>query len=213
MMRMNGMKMKYYWFVNFIFNFILSILTNVVFCVFGYVFMDASIFRNTGWDLLVVVLIGWILAQIGMATFLQVFISSSRSANIIGYLFSIWTNLIGATLSVALYQYPHPLPTLPSLVPTFAFNRIFYLMFTNCSADHCYPNLQQIDDEVKHCLLVLYLGFVVFQLLGMYLYEVVPQEYGTSQPLTFPLKFLRRQNSNHTSSISSNSSSSRTHHL
>ena len=37
---------------------------------------------------------------------LQVFLSSSRAANIIGYLVSIWTNLIGATLSVALFQYP-----------------------------------------------------------------------------------------------------------
>jgi len=36
----------------------------------------------------------------------QVFISNSRAANIIGYLLTIWTNLIGATLSVAMYQYP-----------------------------------------------------------------------------------------------------------
>lgn len=36
----------------------------------------------------------------------------------------------------------------------------------------------------------MYLSFVVFQLLGMYLFEVVPQEYGTRQPLAFPIKFF-----------------------
>ena len=143
-MRMNGMKMRDYWLVNFIFSLILSILTNLVFCLFGYFILKNSLFMNTGWDVLFVVLFGWILAQIGMSTFLQVFLASSQAANIIGYLFSIWTNLIGATLSVALYQYPTPLPSYVSLFPTFAFNRIFYLMFTDCSGDHCYKNISMM---------------------------------------------------------------------
>lgn len=105
-MRMNGMKMRVYWFVNFLFNFAISLITNFVFFGFGYIFMDNPLFTQTGLDVLIVVLLGWILAQIGMATFFQVFLASSRAANIIGYLISIWTNLIGATLSIALYQFP-----------------------------------------------------------------------------------------------------------
>ena len=82
-MRMNGMKMRDYWLVNFIFSLILSILTNLVFCLFGYFILKNSLFMNTGWDVLFVVLFGWILAQIGMSTFLQVFLASSQAANII----------------------------------------------------------------------------------------------------------------------------------
>lgn len=130
MMRMNGMKMRNYWLVSFIFNFSMSIITNLVFFFFGYFFLDSAIFHQTGKDVLIVVLLGWILAQIGLSTFFQVFLTSSRAANIIGYLISIWTNLIGATLSIAIYQYPRNLPTGFLLYPTFAFNRIFYLMFT-----------------------------------------------------------------------------------
>ena len=137
MMRMNGLKMRTYWFVNFIFSFVLSILTNIVFVLFGYFFMHNNLFVNTGWDVLGVVLLGWILAQIGLATFLQVFISTSQAANIIGYLFSIWTNLIGATLSAAIFVYPRAFPRFLLLFPTFSFNRIFYLLFTECSQDHC----------------------------------------------------------------------------
>lgn len=139
------MKMKNYWFVNFIFSFIISIITNLVFFLFGYFFMDSAIFQSTGKDVLFVVLLGWILAQIGMSTFFQVFLASSRAANIIGYLLSIWTNLIGATISIAIYQFPRPLPLYFLWYPTFAFNRVFYLMFTECSADRCYTSLTNIS--------------------------------------------------------------------
>lgn len=145
MMRMNGMKMRNYWLVNFLFNFFISIITNLVFFLFGFFFMENALFHQTGKDVLFIVLLGWILAQIGMSTFFQVFLTSSRAANIIGYLISIWTNLIGATFSIAIFQYPRPLPTPILLYPTFAFNRIFYLMFTECSADRCYSSLSSLS--------------------------------------------------------------------
>jgi hypothetical protein len=103
---MNGMKMRNYWLVNFIFNFAISVLTNLVFCLFGYFFLNSPFFHQTSWVIISIVLFGWMLSQIGMSMFFQVFLMNSRAANIIGYLISIWTNLIGATLSVALYQYP-----------------------------------------------------------------------------------------------------------
>ena len=106
MMRMNGMKMKNYWLVNFLFNFCISVITNLVFCVFGYIYLEIPLFENTGKSIIAVTLLGWILVQIGMANFFQVFLHSSRAANIIGYLIAIWTNLIGATLNIAIFQYP-----------------------------------------------------------------------------------------------------------
>lgn len=106
MMRMNGMSITNYWFINFLYNFLISLLTNVVFYLFGYIFLDMSFFHSTSPLVLAVVFLGWILAQIGLSMFLQVFLSSSRAANIIGYLVAIWTNLVGATLSVAMFQFP-----------------------------------------------------------------------------------------------------------
>lgn len=35
MMKMNGMKISSYWFVYFIFNFVLSLITNTIFVVIG----------------------------------------------------------------------------------------------------------------------------------------------------------------------------------
>lgn len=146
MMRMNGMGMASYWFNYFLFNFILSILANILFCTIGYIFLDDAFFKGTGLTVLAIVLLGWSLSQIGMAVFFQVFLASSMAANIVGYMISIWTNLIGATLSLALYQYPQKFADFFYFYPTFSFNRIFYLLFTECSSDHCVKTLADMSD-------------------------------------------------------------------
>lgn len=172
---MNGLGIMTYWTVNFSFNFIISLLTYAVFYAFGYFVMANSLFLNTSFVLFWIVLIGWIICQIGISMFVQVFISNSRAANIIGYLMTIWTNLIGATLSVALYQYPVEMPFAISLWPTIAFNRIFYLMFINCSSDHCYSSIYGLPDEMLRCIGIIYVSALIFILVGIYLHEVVPQ--------------------------------------
>ena len=50
-------------------------------------------------------MLGWGVAQIGLAFFIQVFISKARTATIWGYLLSIQTVLLGLTLNSV-----YPLP-------------------------------------------------------------------------------------------------------
>lgn len=45
MMKMNGMSMKNYWLVSFLFNLFLSLLTNAIFYLFGYFVVRNSFFR------------------------------------------------------------------------------------------------------------------------------------------------------------------------
>jgi hypothetical protein len=106
-MKMNGMKISSYWFVYFIFNLILSIITNTIFVIMGRFLTGMRFFTETDPLILIITLLGWSLAQIGMAVFFQTFLNKSRSANIIGYLVSIWTSMIGSTLCIGVYQYPN----------------------------------------------------------------------------------------------------------
>lgn len=133
MMKMNGMKISSYWLVYFVFNFILSFVTNMVFLIIGYFLTQMRFFTETSIWLLIVVIVGWSLAQIGMAVFFQTFLSKSAAANIIGYLLSIWTSMIASTLSIGVYQYPRQYPLGAKLFAPLAFPRIFYLMLTGCS--------------------------------------------------------------------------------
>ena len=45
MMRMNGMGMLSYWAINFLYNLLISLATNVVFYLFGYLFLPNGLFR------------------------------------------------------------------------------------------------------------------------------------------------------------------------
>jgi hypothetical protein len=129
-MKMNGMKIRNYWFVYFIFNFLLCLVTNIIFFLLGTLVLKTNFFTKTSPVLLIVVMVGWILAQIGMAVFFQTFLNKSRSANIIGYLIAIWTMMIGSTLSLGVYQYPSSFPIGLQMIPPFGLNRLFYLMLT-----------------------------------------------------------------------------------
>ena len=44
MMKMNGMKISSYWFVYFIFNLLLGLITNLIFFLFGYFLLESRFF-------------------------------------------------------------------------------------------------------------------------------------------------------------------------
>jgi hypothetical protein len=186
-MKMNGLKITNYWLTFFVFNLLLCVITNLIFYLVGIIILDTSFFTKTSKLLLFIVSFGWSLAQIGMAAFFQTFLSKSRSANIIGYLFSIWTTMIGATLNLGSYQYPAELPIGLQIIPPFAFVRSFYLMMMECSKGDCFYDMGLLTTEIKQCISFLYLGFVIFFLLGIYLFEVIPQEFGVRRSPLFPI--------------------------
>ena len=110
MMKMNGLRLNIYWTVNFIFDFTLYTITVVVFMLFGYIFLDLPFFEQTNIWIFVIIFIGWGISQISMAFLISVFISKSRTANIIGYLVSIWLILTAVSLNLGIYPYPKPFP-------------------------------------------------------------------------------------------------------
>lgn len=170
MMKMNGMKISSYWFVYFVFNLLLGLVTNLVFFLFGYFMLGNRFFTETSFGLLFFTFFGWLLAQIGLAVFFQTFLSSARSANIIGYLISIWTCMIASTLSIGVYQYPAPYPYGLRMFSPFGFVRILYMLLTACSSGECYGNMSHIPEEIQQEITFLYLNFVFFFLLGTYLF-------------------------------------------
>lgn len=107
MMKMNGMKISSYWLIYALFNFLLALATNLIFFLLGAYVLQTNFFTDTSPALLVVVALGWILSQIGLAAFLQTLLDKARSANIVGYIFAIWTMMIGSTLSIGVYQVPN----------------------------------------------------------------------------------------------------------
>lgn len=190
MMKMNGMKISTYWFVYAVFNILLAVITNLIFFMIGYSVLSTSFFNKTSPALLFLVAFGWIVAQVGLAAFLQTLLDKARSANIVGYIFAIWTMMIGSTLSIGVYQVPNQFPGWLQAIPPFAFNRLFYLMLIDCSDADCYSTLGEISDEMTNCIISLYVGGAFLFMLGAYLLEVLPQEFGVRQHPLFPFKAI-----------------------
>jgi hypothetical protein len=79
-MKINGMKMRFYWLSNFAFNFALYSITMTIFNIFGGPVLKLSLFTSTNFYLLLIIYIGWGLCQVAMSFFFQAFLSNARSA-------------------------------------------------------------------------------------------------------------------------------------
>lgn len=60
-----------------------------------------------------------------------------------------------------------------------------------CSNSECYRYMNNITDEMLDCVIFLYVGAFFFFLIGIYLHEVVPQDYGTPKHPLFFLSFCK----------------------
>lgn len=80
LMKVNGLKMKYYWLVNATVFFITFLLAAFVFLMYGYFMTDLSIFQSSNRCFLILTIIGWGMNQIATAIFFQAFIWKPRNA-------------------------------------------------------------------------------------------------------------------------------------
>ena len=76
-MKINGMKMSYYYLVNFVFNFLVYLFTIAMYWGAAAFLFNLSLFVKTDWRLLLLTFIGWGLCQISLSFFFSVFIDSS----------------------------------------------------------------------------------------------------------------------------------------
>lgn len=187
-MKINGMKMRFYWLSNFTFNFLLYTVTMFIFNVIGGVALKLSLFTDTNLFLLFLIYFGWGLCQVGMAFFFQAFLSNARSATIIGYIISLWTTLLAVSLNYTIFNLPAKIPLWLLTYPTFNICRIFYYLTAKCGYESCIGDLGNLDVELIQCIVMLFVMPIVYIFLGIYLYEVIPQQFGVRK---HPLFFLK----------------------
>lgn len=66
-------------------------------------------------------------------------------------------------------------------------------MGRQCLLYGCYRGFDDIyDTEPKICILMLYIQTIVYGLLALYLYQIVPQNYGVTKKWNFLCKNSKR---------------------
>ncbi len=79
-MKINGLKMTYYWLSLFLYNFIVYSVTFILFYFFGRVVFAFKMFTDTSNILMLLVFVGWGFSQISLAFFFQAFLSNARTS-------------------------------------------------------------------------------------------------------------------------------------
>lgn len=80
MMKMNGMKMRNYWAVNYLWNLGLYMTSSLVFLLFGIVVLELPFFTQTKLSVLLTIIFGWGLSQVSLAFCFQNFLTRVRTA-------------------------------------------------------------------------------------------------------------------------------------
>ena len=197
-MRINGLKMRNYWISYFIFNYLLYLVTVFFYVISGTFVFGLTLFRESSFLLVFLTIFIWGFAQIGLAYFFQAFLSNGRTTSIIGYMIALWVTLVCACLNLALFVLPTEAPYILNILPSFALCRIFFYMTSYCGYETCISDFEYVNTEVRYALGYMMLGGVIFTILGVYLHEVLPKQYGIRKTPLFciedEIKKCQRQN-------------------
>ena len=60
------------------------------------------------------------------------------------------------------------------VVPAFSFTRVIYLISKRCGYGYCVQGFHDIDEELSVSLIMIYVMSVVYLILALYLYQIVP---------------------------------------
>lgn len=79
-MKMNGLKMRNYWFINYIFNLGMYMISALIFVVFGKYVLNVDFFTETNTTILLLSFFGWGLSQVSLSFFFQNFMAKAKTA-------------------------------------------------------------------------------------------------------------------------------------
>lgn len=169
-MKMNGMKMYNYWLTSFAFNFLIYSMTAGSYWFLGSGIFKLNFFYKTNDLLLFIVFFGWGLCQTSMAFFISVFLNSSQTASIIGYSLSIWTATFASSTNLTIFAWPSRMSWFLYIFPTFPFCRVMYHMAIDCAFSSCISELKNVNEEMIHCIVAIYVEAIIYLVLALYLY-------------------------------------------
>ncbi|KAN0026827.1 hypothetical protein ACTFIV_007818 [Dictyostelium citrinum] len=184
---MMGLKMRNYWIMTFIFNF-LTYTVIVVVISFICSVSKVSLFVQGSPFALFLLLLLWGLSMVSFAFFLSTFFKRTRAASIFGYFFV----MVMVNLNYTLSLFNSSVPVFYYWIPILAFSRGISTLCTLCGNGLC-PTLSNYtwDFELSRILFWLFIDTIVYLTLAVYLDKVLPREFGVpSHPLFFIKDFI-----------------------
>ena len=170
MMKMMGLKMSWYWFVNYLWDIFLYLFIIGVMIITSIAFR-LRMFTQTAFLIWIIILFGWGNAQVAMSFLLSTFFNKARTATIVSYILVIAGVVFSYVLNATVFQENSSNPIvyiLFFLYPPFACYRAIYLIGAGCTILQC-PQLDDIKvgGELFYIMIFLYIDTVVYFILAL----------------------------------------------
>ena len=184
-LKLNGVKMRNYWISNFIFNYIVYLILAILYFVFEAYIFSINFLEKTSFILVLLTLLGWGIAQIGLSYFFQAFISREKKTVILSLSIVFFISFITLLFNWALYVIPREAPYILNIFPTFALYRIFHYISYSCGFNGCVESFDKVSTEIKIALVFLYIGGILFIFIGIFLTAILEKWNTNSKLLAF----------------------------
>ena len=171
-LKINGVKMRYYWISNFIVDYCFYAITTLVFVIVEIYIFKLRFLGESSFLLIILTLLGWGFSQIGLSYFFQAFISKERTSTVLFLSFYFIISFALFCLNMALFVIPLEAPYILNILPTFAFIRIMHYITISCGYHACISDISSINAEIICILFFLFFDGILYGILGIWLNSI-----------------------------------------
>ncbi|KAJ3019844.1 UNVERIFIED_CONTAM: hypothetical protein HDU68_010479 [Siphonaria sp. JEL0065] len=186
-MEINGMKPIAYYFSHYLTFFALYSISTLCFVISGFV-AQLEMFTITDPVVLLLLFFLWGNTQIVLSFFFASLFNKSRTALVMVFLVVICSVIISLSIDTVFLNSSSPVSLF--LWPPFAFYRAL-LVINRCSFNKnvmpYHRSRLGLGDEVFLALMFLVLDIFLYSFVAVYLYNVLPKDYGTRKPFYYPV--------------------------
>ncbi|KAG2382160.1 hypothetical protein C9374_005362 [Naegleria lovaniensis] len=191
MMKLMGMKMRYYWLVTYVFFFLLYCISAALFIIFSLIFGFRFI-TQTNPLILFIFFVCWGSTLVSFSFLLSSFVGKTIVATIISYLIVLIGPMVGVILEMQLLtDAPNARYGLLVVFPL-QITHFVYAASSSCNNLECLRKTSDIfaNKSIFFSLIYMVGMSVIYFLLSLYFDAVVPQPFGVSRHPLFFLEWI-----------------------
>eukprot|EP01012_Entosiphon_sulcatum_P002563 TRINITY_DN10553_c0_g1_i1.p1 TRINITY_DN10553_c0_g1~~TRINITY_DN10553_c0_g1_i1.p1 ORF type:complete len:1882 (+),score=415.75 TRINITY_DN10553_c0_g1_i1:109-5754(+) len=191
LMKMNAMQMRHYWLSTLLFDFAVYWAICIVFLILMAVLRVRWI-EQTSFALIFLLLLGMSLCSVTVPVFLSALISKATTAKIMGFVLLLIIWILGFVIETLKWQGCGCTPSFFYMIfPPFAFAHGLVTSLNACGDMRCATAKDMGNADYASSLVYLFLDAPLYLLLGLYLDQVLPSQWGVRKPPLFFIGAIR----------------------
>lgn len=185
LMKMSGMKMRYYWAVNYCYNYAMYVVVVICFSIACWI-VQIRLWTQTSFVVLFSLLFLWGHALVSLSFLLSSILDRDLTSSLSGYVVVVAGVLASLVFNATVFYRDEP-PAIYMLYAPLSFYRAIYIMTTSCTRFACIT-VSDIGPEMLRVYFYLAFDTILYLMAFIYLDKVLPAEWGVPEHRLFFLK-------------------------